>query len=131
MREVEIKIAPEDAEDDIALKEAIAKAGKIPLKEIKGYQLLRRSLDARYRPPVYLIRARVTTDEPIPPATKELDHLSDVTNARSVHIIGAGPAGYFAAIECIKSGLRPVVIDRGKDVQSRRKDLKAIQQDSI
>src|SRR5687767_12766635 len=131
MREVEIKIAPEDAGDETILKEAIAKAARVPLKDVKDFRIIRRSLDARYRPPVYLIKAAITTDELLPPVVKELDALPDVTNAREVHIIGAGPAGYFAAIECIKAGLKPVVIDRGKDVQSRRKDLRAIQQEGI
>lgn len=131
MREVEIRIAPEDAGDENILKETIAKAARINLNEVKGYRIIRRSLDARYRPPVYLIRAMVSTDELLPPIAKELEKLPDVSKAREVHIIGAGPAGYFAALECIKSGLKPVVIDRGKDVQSRRKDLRAIQQDSI
>jgi uncharacterized protein len=131
MREVEIKIAPEDAGDENILKETLAKAAKIPLKEVKDYRLLRRSLDARYRPPVYLIKAAISTDELLPPIPKELDTLPDVSNARQVHIIGAGPAGYYAALECIKAGLRPIVLDRGKDVQARRKDLKAIQQDGI
>ena len=131
MREVEIRIAPEDADDDIALRESLAKAARIPINDIKSFRLLRRSLDARFRPPVYLIKAMVATDELLPPVTKELDDMPDVSSSRPVHIIGSGPAGYFAALECIKSGLRPVVLDRGKDVQSRRKDLKAIQQDSI
>ncbi len=131
MREVDIRIAPEDAEDEVLLKESIAKAAKIPLKDITGYRLLRRSLDARFRPPVYLIRAVVATDEVLPIIPLELDRLPDVSNAREVHIIGAGPAGYFAALECIKAGLRPVVVERGKDAQARRKDLKAIQQDGI
>src|SRR5687767_2498308 len=131
MREVEIKIAPEDAGDETILKEAIAKAARVPLKDVKDFRIIRRSLDARYRPPVYLIKAAITTDELLPPVVKELDALPDVTSGREVHIIGAGPAGYFAAIECIKAGLKPVVIDRGKDVQSRRKDLRAIQQEGI
>jgi len=50
---------------------------------------------------------------------------------REVYIIGAGPAGYFAALRLIKEGLRPIVLDRGKDVQARRRDLKAIQQDGV
>ncbi|MFZ1677867.1 MAG: FAD-binding protein [Saprospiraceae bacterium] len=130
MKEVEIKLAPEDLEDQTELKNQLARAAKIPIAEIKSYQILRRSLDARYRPPVYLVKAIVSTEE-IPPVPKELDDLPSVDSAREIHIIGAGPAGYFAALECIKEGLRPVVIERGKDVQARRKDLKAIQQESI
>jgi uncharacterized FAD-dependent dehydrogenase len=60
-----------------------------------------------------------------------LDSLPDVSQSREVHIIGAGPAGYFAALECIKEGLRPVVYDRGKRCTARRKDLRAIQQEGI
>src|SRR5688500_18200110 len=131
MRENDIKVAPQDIENEVVLREAIAKGAKIPLNDIQHYKVIRRSLDARYRPPVYLIRAQVSTDEPLPPEPGELDQLRDVHEAREVHIIGAGPAGYFAALECIKAGLRPIVIDRGKDVQARRKDLKAIQQDGI
>src|SRR5690606_35382 len=57
--------------------------------------------------------------------------LRDVSAAPEVLIIGAGPAGYFAALQCIELGLRPTVLDRGKDVRSRRRDLRAIQQDHI
>ncbi len=131
MKEVEIKLAPEDLEDQTELRNQLAKAAKIPIAEVKGYRVLRRSLDARYRPPVYLVKAVVSSIEDLPPVPKELDDLPAVDSAREVHIIGAGPAGYFAALECIKAGLRPIVIERGKDVQTRRKDLRAIQQDSI
>jgi hypothetical protein len=131
MQEVEIRIAPEDYEDPALLRGDLAKAAKIAPSRIKDLRILRRSLDARFRPPVYLVRALVTEGDPLPAVPVELDELPDVSNAREVHIVGAGPAGYFAALECIKEGLRPIVIDRGKDVQSRRKDLKAIQQDGI
>src|SRR5687768_7107920 len=119
MREVEIKLAPEDIDDESIIRQSISKAAKIPVNDIKDYRLTRRSLDARYRPPVYLIKAIVSTEEKIPVAAKELDQLPDVSNSRPVHIIGAGPAGYFAALALIRQGLRPIVIERGKDVQSR------------
>jgi uncharacterized FAD-dependent dehydrogenase len=131
MKEIEIKISPEELNDQHELRARLAKAARIPIAEIGSYRVLRKSLDARYRPPVYLIKAIVSPADDLPPISKELDNLPDVTNATPVHIIGAGPAGYFAALECIKNGLHPIVIDRGKDVQARRKDLKAIQQDSI
>ena len=128
MQEVEIRIAPEDYEDQKLLTGDLAKAAKIAPSRIKEFRILRRSLDARFRPPVYLVRAIVTEGDPLPAVPNELEDLPDVSGAREVHIIGAGPAGYFAALECIREGLRPIVLDRGKDVQARRKDLKAIQQ---
>ena len=131
MKEVEIKLAPEDLHDENELKGQLAKAARIPLADVKSFRIIRRSLDARYRPPVYLVKGIISAQEDLPAIPKELDNLPDVQSAREVHIIGAGPAGYFAALECIKAGLRPIVIERGKDVQARRKDLKAIQQDSI
>jgi len=131
MQEVEIRIAPEDYEDQKLLSGDLAKAARIAPSKLKEYRILRRSLDARFRPPVYLVRALVTEGDPLPDIPKELENLPDVSGAQPVYIIGAGPAGYFAALECIKEGLRPVIIERGKDVQTRRKDLRAIQQDGI
>ncbi len=131
MLEIEIKLAPEDLVHDDVLRQEISTVSKIPIKDITDYRIVRKSLDARYRPPVFLMRVQVNAGDTIPPELKELDNLPDVSSAREVHIIGAGPAGYFAAIECIKLGLKPIVMDRGKDVQDRRRDLKAIQQDGI
>ncbi len=131
MQEIEIKLAPEDLDHDDVLREEISAISKIPVRDIMDYRVVRRSLDARYRPPMYLLRVQVNAGEVLPPDLKELDDLPYVNDAREVHIIGAGPAGYFAAIECIKNGVKPIVLDRGKDVQDRRRDLRAIQQDGI
>jgi uncharacterized FAD-dependent dehydrogenase len=131
MREIEFRISPEGLEDPQALKSHVAKAIHQAPKALPSFRIIRKSLDARKRPPVYLVRVMVSDGGPLPELAKELDQLPDVANAREVHIIGAGPAGYFAALECIKQGLRPIVLDRGKDVQARRKDLRAIQQEGI
>jgi uncharacterized FAD-dependent dehydrogenase len=131
MREIEFRISPEDLEDQQALKAHVAKAAHKSSSTLSAFRIIRKSLDARKRPPVYLIRALISEGDPLPEITRELDNLPDVSNAREVHIIGAGPAGYFAALECIKLGLRPIVLDRGLDVQARRKDLRAIQQDGV
>ncbi len=131
MQEIEIKIPPEELGHDELLREEIARVSKIPVKDILDFHILRKSIDARYRPPVFLLRVAVNSGESLPPVPAELDNLPNVEHAHEVHIIGAGPAGYFAAIDCIKEGLKPIVIDRGKDVQDRRRDLRAIQQEGI
>lgn len=131
MREIEFRISPEDLEDQQALNAHVAKALRQSLTSLPSFRIIRKSLDARKRPPVYQVRALISDGTPLPELSKELDQLPDVSNSKEVHIIGAGPAGYFAALECIKQGLRPIVLDRGKDVQARRKDLRAIQQEGI
>ncbi len=131
MQEIDIRIAPEDFEDINLLKRDLAKAAGLHAAKIKHYRITKRSIDGRFRPPMLMVRALITEGDALPDIPRELDDLPDVSNAQEVHIIGAGPAGYFAALECIKQGLRPIVIERGKDVQTRRRDLKAIQQDGI
>jgi uncharacterized FAD-dependent dehydrogenase len=131
MREIEIRLTPEELAHTPAVESKILHALRIPREALTDYRIVRMSLDARKRPPNYLVRVQVSKDKPLPPIPAELDDLPEVSKRREVHIIGAGPAGYFAAIECIRLGLRPVVIDRGKDVQARRKDLRAIQQDGV
>ncbi|HEX5111864.1 MAG TPA: FAD-binding protein, partial [Saprospiraceae bacterium] len=131
MREIEIRISPQDLEDQKALHNHIAKAVRVSADQLPAFRIIRKSLDARKRPPVYQLRVLVSDGDPLPVITHELDGLPNVSQSKEVHIIGAGPAGYFAALECIKEGYRPIVYDRGKDVQARRKDLRAIQQEGI
>jgi len=131
MLEVDIKIAPEELDDHEAIFRQLARAGGLHPSSVRYYRIIRRSLDARYRPPLYQLRALLSTNEMLPDIPRELDKLRDVSREKEVYIIGAGPAGYFAALECIRLGLRPIVLERGKDVRTRRRDLRAIQQEGI
>ncbi|MEO5905216.1 MAG: hypothetical protein ABIQ11_00710, partial [Saprospiraceae bacterium] len=81
MKEVEIKMAPEDIGDQSFIKEEIGKAAKIQPKEIFDFKVVRRSIDGRYRPPIFLVKAEVYTNEPLPPVVRELDDLPDVSSA--------------------------------------------------
>jgi len=90
---------------------------------------VRRSIDARGRRPLYRLRVDAYIEERMPETTPPLSVLSDVSDRQEVVIIGAGPAGYFAGIEAIQLGLKPIILERGKGVRERRRDLKAIQQD--
>lgn len=130
MQEVEFRIHAQDLENKDALLSGMSRASGIPKQKIRDYKILRRSLDARFRPPQYQFRA-IVSDQLLTPEKKLLDALPDVSTGPEVHIIGSGPAGYFAALQCIINGLRPVVIERGKDVQTRRRDLRAIQQEGL
>lgn len=106
------------------LSAAAAKACGVKPGKIVRCDIVRRSLDARgqllYR---YQIRALVEGDAP---AKAYEFHYKDVTSAKPVIIIGGGPAGMFAALRLLERGLKPVILERGKDVHSRKKDIAAI-----
>lgn len=126
MQKIEIKVTPDQIENEEVIQQLLRKKAKS--NEIPNYQLDRRSIDARQKQIYYRLRYLVDS-EPI-----DLSYAFDyknVQNAEEVIIIGAGPAGYFAALKLISLGCKPIVLDRGKDVRSRRKDLRAIQQEGI
>ena len=126
-REVEVKLAPECVGDEGALHRAAGKAARV--KGRFEHRLLRRSLDARGKRPVYRLRVGVAVGESLPRAPDYRGPYLQARERETVHIVGAGPAGYFAALTCLERGLRPVVLDRGEDVRARRRDLKAVQQE--
>ncbi len=131
VKSIEIKVFPDKAIDTDYHKAMIEKQLKSHTSEITDVILVRRSIDARGSRPIFLLKYDVYIGEAYMPASKIIDNLSSVADRPSVIIVGAGPAGYFAALECIQQGLKPIVLDRGKDVRERRRDLKAIQQDGI
>ena len=135
MKEIELRLSPEAAHNDDAIRRAAASKLDIPLSHITDLKILRRSVDARGRDAVYQLRIAVYTVQGTPfgeggasTAPALLKNFKNVENAPKVIIVGAGPAGYFAALELIELGLKPVIFDRGKDVRARRRDLRAIQQ---
>ncbi len=130
IKETEISIFPNKLEDRALYKKLVSKKLKINIGEITSLQVLRRSIDARGKFPQYNIKVKVFINEF---ATEEKVSFSfkDVSKSKKVIIVGSGPAGLFAALKLLELGLKPVVIERGSDVQKRRHDLKAIQQDGI
>lgn len=126
-KEVEIKLSPDQVTDPVAVQAATAKAARA--KGAFEHVLLRRSIDARGRQPIFRLRVGVAQGQGFPATPAYRKPYQQTADAPEVYIVGAGPAGYFAALTCLEHGLRPVVLDRGKDVRARRRDLKAIQQE--
>lgn len=124
---VEIVLKPSDAFDENKIKTKAAQSLGIDLANIKDSRVIRRSIDARKKP-VYRLRVEIYTEAPFEAEPPILEGFKSVENAARVIIIGAGPAGYFAALELIELGLKPIILERGKDVRARRRDLRAIQQ---
>ena len=128
---VDLALTPAQAADPISLREHSALEAGIELEHISSVQVVRRSIDARARYAVVRIVADVYTNEEPPHPSPLIDGLRDVSTAPPCIVVGAGPAGYFAALELIEHGIKPIVIERGKDARTRRKDLRAIQQFGI
>ena len=131
IKRTELSLSPEEASDESVI--SVIVKNELRIKDTDEFEIvkLKRSIDARSRYPfINLLIDVYISEHPAPePLIKDNYKISDKN--KSVIIIGAGPAGYFAALELIELGLKPIIFDRGKDVRSRRFDLKAIQQFSI
>lgn len=127
-KELDLKLLPKDAQDEALIRTKAAEKLNTPVEDIQHIQQLRRSIDARAKQPYVRLRVAVYRNEEPEPEPQILQKLSSVGTAPKVLIVGAGPAGYFAALELIELGYRPIIFDRGKDVRQRRRDLRAIQQ---
>lgn len=128
IKTLELKLAPAEIDDTDVIRQRVARQLKCAPAEIEAIHPLRRSIDARGRRPFFRLRVAAYIGEPYQPEPALLDQFKDVSEAPAVIIVGAGPAGMFAALELIELGLKPIVLDRGKDVRARRRDLRAIQQ---
>ena len=131
-REFQSQVSPEVAANDTLLKEHVAKLFHVATSEIQNVVVLKRSIDARQKVVKFNIKVAVYfKGELYVPQKTELPQYKNVANAQEVIIVGAGPAGLFAALQLIELGLKPIVIERGKDVRGRRRDLKAINVDHL
>ena len=118
----------QEGEPDGLLNKAAYDLGMKP-SEISGIKILRKSIDARKRNIMFNYKVDVYINEPVPETSEYHFDYKDVSNAKPIHIIGFGPAGMYAALRCIELGFKPIVLERGKNVKDRRRDLKAINQD--
>ncbi|KGO89436.1 NAD(P)/FAD-dependent oxidoreductase [Flavobacterium suncheonense] len=131
-KELLIQVAPEMAANMPLLTEHVAKLLQVKTTEIQHLTVLKRSIDARQRAIKINLKVNVFFQgEPISETKIELPDYKNVSNAPEVIVVGAGPAGLFAALQLVELGLKPIVIERGKDVRGRRRDLKAINRDHI
>jgi uncharacterized protein len=113
------------------LPQQVARQLGVAPDRLQRVETLRRSIDARGRSPKFNLRVQAWLDEPYQPTPPSELPLQDVRHAPPVHVVGFGSAGLFAALELIGQGYRPVVLERGKEVRPRRRDLARLTREGI
>lgn len=128
VKELQLRVnLVEERKDNILQLKAAKKLG-INIADITSVKVLRKSIDARKKEVIFNYKVAVYINEPQPDTPDYIFEYQDVSNAKEVHIVGFGPAGMYAALRCIELGYKPIVLERGKNVQDRRRDLRAINQ---
>jgi uncharacterized FAD-dependent dehydrogenase len=127
VREVDIVLSVEAVDDQDAWRKSASRAARVKPERIQEMRLVKKSIDARKRPVKFRLRLVLGIDGPlpvIPPAGPNFPVLSG--REKTLIIVGCGPAGMFAALRCLELGLKPVILERGKDASARRFDLAPI-----
>lgn len=131
-QELLLQVTPEIAANEILLKEYLGKQLKVNASDVQQVVVLKRSIDARQKAikvnlkVLIYLKGEMYQEEKI-----RLPDYPNVSSKQEVIVVGAGPAGLFAALQLIELGLKPIVIERGKEVRGRRRDLKAINVDHL
>ncbi|WP_259071829.1 NAD(P)/FAD-dependent oxidoreductase [Mucilaginibacter sp. X4EP1] len=130
IKEIEIVCPPGQQDDEAVLKKITATALNISPQNISAIKILKRSIDARGRNVVYRMQVQAFVNEVYCPEVFTTKY-PDVKAAKKAIIVGAGPAGLFAALRCVELGLKPIILERGKDVKQRRRDLANINKQGL
>ena len=131
-QKLSLKISPSEAADDSIIKKHIASAVSKKLSSVSGFQVIKKSIDARGKNVFINLTLTAFIDEPFHASPAKEFVFKDVSKAaKKIIIVGAGPAGLFAALKLIEAGVQPVILERGKDVRSRRRDLAILNKEGI
>ena len=127
---VQISILPHHLEDEDHILQKVFEKVDLRIDDVQKWNIRKRSIDARQKKVKYNLQIELWLHGDVLPE-REIFKIQDVAAAKEVAIIGAGPAGLYAALRAIEGGMKPVVYERGKDVRSRRRDLAALNKNHI
>ena len=126
VHEFQIRVQPHDAANEQSLKRYIAREKGMDERTVTAVRVLRRSIDARQRIIYINLTVRVFVNEQPHMEEYVSREYGNVEGKKPVIVVGAGPAGLFAALKLIENGVRPIVVERGRDVHTRKVDLASI-----
>lgn len=129
--EIDLRLSPKEASDEAYYLPLVAKKMKVAPSKITSMRVLKRSIDARKKPIV--VQLKIEAYANVEPPKQEVVRFEypDVSNAPEVIVVGAGPGGYFAALRLIELGIKPIVLERGKGVNERKKDLALLNRNEV
>ena len=131
MTTLQLRVLPEVAYDAANLRTDVAQRLEVSPQQIHAIRPVKRSIDARQRQVMVNLTLEVFIDEDPTSLSYERIHYGDVSRAPQAIVVGAGPGGLFATLRLVDLGVRPIVLERGRDVNGRKKDIAAISRDHI
>ena len=129
IQEFDVRILPEQAASEQSIKKYLVREKALIADEIQDIHILRRSIDARQRNIFINLRVRVYLNEAPEENLFQPIQYKDVSKAPSAVVVGAGPGGLFASLRLIELGIKPIVVERGKSVHERKRDIALISRD--
>ena len=126
IQDFQLRVVPQVAASDAALRTCLVEEQGVSARQLQGFRVIRRSIDARQRQIFVNLTVRCWLDEPMAEEPFQRTYYPNVEGHPQVIVVGAGPGGLFAALRLIELGLSPIVVERGKDVHERKKDLSRI-----
>ena len=131
-KEITFRVLPSEADDEEVIRQYIAQSTGNPVELVTGFYPIKRSIDARGKQPRINLTVKAFLNEPFFSRPAPAFTFRDVTHSeKKVIIVGAGPAGLFAALRLLELGIQPILLERGKDVRARRRDLALLNREGV